>query len=81
MRLERAVRFGFIGAIGLIGIASGTLWLLRVADVPASPTGGAFVYLLVAGFGTAVALMFLFALFDVFVDEKLEAREGADPDE
>lgn len=77
MRLERAVRFGFIGSIGVIAIALGTFWMLRLSDDPALPAGEFFITLVVVGMGTSVALMFLFALFDVFVDEKLEVREYA----
>ena len=78
---DRAVRFGFIGSIGVIGITMGTLWTLRISDSPAMPAGEAFITVLVGGMGVAVALTFLFGLIDLFVDEKLEVREDARSDE
>jgi len=81
MRLERAVRFGFVGTIGVITISLGTFWMLRISEDPAMPAGELFIFLTVVGMGTWVALMFLFGLFDVFVDEKLEAREHASPED
>lgn len=81
MRLERAVRFGFVGTVGVVAIASGTFWMLRISEDPAMPAGELFIFLLVVGMGTWVALMFLFGLFDVFVDEKLDARGRSNPEE
>ena len=81
MRLERAVRFGFVGTVGVTAIASGTFWMFRISEDPAMPAGELFVFLLVVGTGTWVALMFLFVLFDVFVDEKLDARGRSNPEE
>ena len=81
MRLERAVRFGFVGTIGVIAISFGTFWVLRLSEDPAMPAGELFIFLIVVGMGTWGALMFLFGLFDVFVDEKLEARERASPED
>jgi len=81
MRLERAVRFGFVGSIGVIAISLGTFGVLRIARDPSRPAGKAFIFLLVVGLGTAVTLMFLFALIDVFIDEKLELRERSGPEE
>ena len=51
--------------------------MLRLSDDPALPVGEFFITLIVVGMGTAVALKFLFGLFDVFVDEKLEVRENS----
>lgn len=81
MRLERAVRFGFVGTVGVIAISLGTFWVLRISEDPAMPAGELLVFLIVVGMGTWVALMFLFGLFDAFVDEKLETRGRADPEE
>jgi len=80
MRLERVVRFGFVGAIGITAISMVTFWLAQVAQTNASFDWAQDALLLLAvGVGTWMALMFLFTLIDVFVDEKLEAREGASP--
>lgn len=81
MRLERAVRYGFIGSIGVLTISLGTFWFLHISQDPATPAGEAFIFLLVVGLGTAVALMFLFALIDVFIDEKLENRDLSSPEQ
>jgi len=82
MRLERVVRFGFIGAVGITAISMVTFWLTQVAQTNASFDWAQDALLLLAvGVGTWIALMYLFTLIDVFVDEKLEAREGASPGE
>lgn len=82
MRLERAVRFGFVGSIGVTAISLVTFWMLRRARTNASYGAGETALLVLVGaVGTAIVLMFLFALIDVFVDEKLDARGGAGPEE
>lgn len=77
MRFERAVRFGFVGSIGVIAISLGTYWMLQLSESPANPFGEAFIFLIVVGLGLAVALTFLFGLIDVFVDEKLEVHDSS----
>lgn len=81
MRFERAVRFGLIGSIGVLVIAVGTFAMLQLSESPAFPAGKAFITVIVVGLGLAVALMFLFGLIDVLVDEKLEDRENTSTDE
>lgn len=81
MRLERSVRFGITGTIGVMIISLGTFWVLQLSESPAMPAGQAFIILIIVGFGLAVALMFLFGLMDIFVDEKLEHRERPNTDE
>lgn len=55
--------------------------MLSISGGPAMPTGERFMLLIVVGMGTAVALTFLFALFDGFVAEKLAAREHDSPED
>lgn len=82
MRIERAVRFGFLGAIGVTAVSVATGWLLGQA-LTQSMTGfnRLFVYVIVGGFGTALALAFLFGLIDALVDEKLDEARQPDPGE
>lgn len=73
MRLARAVSFGFIGAIGVMLVSTATLWLLNQAlRRSMSSLNRWFVFIVIGGFGVAVALSFLFGLIDILVDEKLE---------
>lgn len=83
MRLERAVRFGFTGMIGLAVIGVVTVWVATLADATVSVNlRGTDIRIVIMGLmGAAVALMFLFWLIGLFVDEKLEDNEIDRPDE
>lgn len=82
MRLERAVRFGFIGAVGVTIVSLVTSWLLQQALTQSmSGFNQLFVSVIVGGFGTAVALSLLFGLIDALVDEKLDERGQRRPGE
>lgn len=76
MRFERAVRYGLVGTVGLAAIALMTRWLIRQVELADGAIGTVKIVIAV-GIGTFVALLFLFALMDAFVDEKLETRGDA----
>lgn len=77
MRIERAATFGIVGTIGIIAISLATFGLAQKV----SPLAGDAPILMIGVAGTAVNLMFLFAVIGVFVDRKLEARGIASPEE
>lgn len=84
MRIDRAAKFGFVATIGVTAISLATFLMMRM--VWANRISGfegkamATIALIGAG-GTAVILMFLFAVIGVFVDRKLEASGIASPEE
>lgn len=80
MRIERVVRYGFVGTVGLSATTLLTFWLIREVERSAGSIGT--IRILIAGvIGTFVALMFLFALIDALVDEKFETHGRVGPEE
>lgn len=80
MRIDRAVRYGLVGTVGLAAISLMTRWLIRQVKLADGRIGTVQIVIAV-GIGTFVALLFLFALMDAFVDEKLERRGDASTEE
>lgn len=84
MRIDRAAKFGFVATIGVTAISLATLlmtrmvWANRISGFEGKAIG---TILVVVVAGTAVILMFLFAVIGVFVDRKLEASGIASPEE
>lgn len=76
MRIDRAAKFGFVASIGVTAISWATFLMIRMvwANRISGFEGKAIATILVVVAGTAVILMFLFAVIGVFVDRKLEAR-------
>jgi hypothetical protein len=77
MQLDRAAKFGSIGAAGVVLISLGTVGLARLAwaDRLAGAEGRAAGTVgLVAVLGMAVTVLFLFVVIGAFVDRELEAR-------
>lgn len=82
MRIDRAAKFGVIGAVGVATVSLVTLWLMQSARADAIRPGDATPTVLIVGIaGTAAALIYLFAVIGAFVDRKLEARELDSPGE
>lgn len=79
MQIDRAATYGLIATVGVTAISLVTAWLLRsvIADSIGRPDP--VLLLIVAIAGTAVTMIFLFAVIGVFVDRKLEARESSTP--
>lgn len=75
MRIDRAAKFGFIAAIGVIAIQLAAFGLTQQV----SSLAGELPILMIRAAGAAVALMYLFAVIGVFVDRKLAARGLAGP--
>lgn len=77
MELDRAAKFGTIGAIGVILISLATLglswaaWADRIAGAEAQAMGTVVVVTLA---GTTVTIVFLFVVIGGFIDRELEAR-------
>lgn len=77
MELDRAAKFGTIGAIGAVLISLGTVgvgwlaWANRTAGAEGSAMGTiAMVWI----GGTAVTILFLFVVIGAFIDRELDAR-------
>jgi len=86
MELDRAAKFGTIGAVGVILIALGTVglgwvaWADRIAGAEGMTLG---TVVLVGIGGTAAAVLFLFVVIGAFIDRELAARgvDGPGDDE
>jgi hypothetical protein len=86
MDLDRAAKFGTIGAVGVVLISVGTVGLGWVAwtDRIAGAEGMALGTVALVGIGgLAATILFLFVVVGAFVDRKLAARglDGAGEDE
>jgi len=83
MRIDRAAKFGLVGAVGAIAISLATFglariaWMNRTAGFEGRAMGTVAIVLIA---GVAVTLMFLFGVIGVFVDRKLAAR-GIGPED
>lgn len=77
MRIERAATFGAIATVGIVGIALVTIRMIQIvrANTVLGNRPDLATILLVAVSGTAVALIFLFAVIGVFVDRKIASHE------
>lgn len=77
MDLDRAAKFGIIGAVGVVLISLGTVGLGWVAwtDRVAGAEGMALGTVVLVGIaGTAATVLFLFVVVAAFVDRELAAR-------
>ncbi|GAB3311243.1 hypothetical protein EI982_04840 [Haloplanus rallus] len=84
MDLDRAAKFGSVGAIGVVLVALGTVGLMRLAwtERISGAEGMAVGTVVIVGIaGTAITILFLFVVIGAFLDRELEARELGDPEE
>lgn len=75
MRIDRAARYGFIAAVGIVAIQLAAFGLTQQV----SSLAGELPILMIRAAGAAVSLIYLFAVIGVFVDRKLAARGLAEP--
>jgi hypothetical protein len=84
MDLNRAAKFGSVGAIGVVLISLGTASLMGMAwsDRIRGSEGMAVGSVVIVGIlGMAITILFLFVVIGAFLDRELEARGLNNPEE
>jgi len=84
MDIDRAAKYGTIGAIGVILISLSTYGLMGMAwaNRLAGAEGDARGTMMIVGVaGTGTAVLFLFVVIGAFLDRELEARGIDTPEE
>jgi hypothetical protein len=84
MDLDRAAKFGSVGAVGVVflSLSSSVLMAMAWNDRISGSEGTAIGTVMLVGIaGTAVTVLFLFVVIGAFLDRELEARGLDEPDE